>query len=279
MNKNKIYNCLQALISYLLIETTFSLKAQAIDPTISRSAEDLVLSNKELTLNDFAPLPDSNSFDSQKPAAIAVQPTAPQSTVSSLDLDPKIINNSPTLQPWIKEVPNVAADITNDPSFRTRIRVQYLSVRSSRHSPSFKVSIEDLRLGHTRATINADFQVTSNNNRQTWGTNLQYYIYSLGSYVNIAPVIGYQNLQVNAYSTSGINLGFRLLLVLSRSGGADISITQTWVALGSDEEAGLSTLSFSYAINRRLRLSTDLQHQSTKQGIDNRVGIGAEWML
>lgn len=278
MNKNRIYNCLQALVSCLLLETTFSLKAQAIDYTISRSAEDLVLPDKELTLNDVAPLPDDNFFDRQKPTAITVQPTATQSAASSLDLDPKVMNNSPTLQRWIKEVPNVATDITNDPSFRTRIRVQYLIVRLSRHSRNFNVSIEDLRLGSTHATINADFQVTSNNH-QTWGTDIQYYVYPLGSYVNLAPVIGYQNLKINAYSTSGVNLGFRLLLVLSRSGGTDISLTQTWVAPGSDEEAGLSTLSFGYAINRQVRLSTNLQHQNTKRGINNRVGIGVEWML
>lgn len=279
MNKKRTYTCLRELIFCLSLETTFSLKAQAIDYTISRSAEDLVLHNKELTLNEVAPLPDDNSFDSQKSTATAVQPPASQPTASSLDLDPKVINNSPTLQRWIKEVPNVAADTTNDPSFRTRIRVQYLSVRSSHHSPDYNVSIEDLRLGRTHATISADFQIASNNNCQTWGTNLHYYVYPLGSYINVAPVIGYRNLKSNAYSTSGINLGFRLLLILSRSGGADVSLTQTWIAPGSDEEAGLSTLSFGYALNHQVRLSTDLQHQNTKRGIDNRFGIGVEWML
>ena len=322
MNKNRSYTCLRALICCLLLETTFSLKAQAIDYTSSHSAKDLVLellnndmnlppnppfcgtlglsksltcggfrgrsrkvathrfilgfsnalvlSNKALTLSEVVVV-DETSFASRKPT-LAVEPSAPL-----FDLDPKIINNSPVLQRWIKDAPNIAADIINDPSFRARIRLHYLSARSSHHSPNFSVSVEDLRLDRTRATINADFQ--SAGSSRTWGTNLHYYLYPLGSYVNVAPVIGYRNIKINTYSTSGVNLGFRLLLVLSRGGGADVSFTQTWVAPGSNEEAGLSTLSFGYALSRQVRLSTDLQRQNTKRGTDNRFGIGLEWML
>lgn len=270
MNKNRSYTCLRALICCLLLETTFSLKAQAIDYTSSHSAKDLVLSNKALTLSEVVVIDETSA--SRKPT-LAVEPFAPL-----LDLDPTIINNSPVLQRWIKEAPNIAADIINDPSFRARIRLHYLSARSSHRSPNFKVSLEDLRLDRTRATINADFQVAGSSSR-TWGTNLHYYLYPLGSYVNVAPVIGYRNIKINTYSTSGVDLGFRLLLVLSRGGGADVSFTQTWVAPGSNEEAGLSTLSFGYALSRKVRLSTDLQRQNTKRGTDNRFGIGLEWML
>ncbi len=274
MNKQRIYNCLRELIFCLLLETTFSLKAQAIDYPISHSAEDLVSYTKELTLNESTLIADGISSSSQKITAAAVQPSAP-----SLDLDPKIIKNSPTLQRWIKEVPNIASDITSDPSFRTRIGVQYLSVRSSHHAPNFRVSIEDLRLSRTRATINTDFQISASSNYQTWGVDLHYYLYPLGSYINVASVIGYRNLKFSTYSTSGVDLGLRLLFVLSRGGGADVSLTQTWVAPGSNEEAGLSTLSFGYALNRQVRLSTELQHQNTKRGTENRIGIGVEWML
>lgn len=274
MNKKRIYNCLREIIFCILLEATFSPKVQAIDYAISRSAEDLVLHNKELTLNEGAPIVNETSSSNQKPTTTAAQPSAP-----SFNLDSKTINNSPILQRWIKEVPNIATDITNDPSFRTRIRVQYLSVRSSHHAPTFNIRIEDLKLGRTHATVNADFQVAFNNNYQIWGANLHYYLYPLRSYINIAPVVGYRNLKLNTYSTSGVNLGFRLLLVLSRGGGADVSLTQTWIAPGSNEEAGLSTLSFSYALNRQVRLSTELQYQNTKRDTENRIGIGVEWML
>ncbi|MCY7323855.1 MAG: hypothetical protein LH660_19145 [Phormidesmis sp. CAN_BIN36] len=278
MSKTRTYDCLRGLIFYLLLETTFSLKAQAIGCKISRSAKDLVPPDKELTPNKISSLPGDDSFNSQRHTATIIQSLAPQPTASPLDLDPKTINDNPILHRWIDNVPNIAADIENDPNFRTRMGVQYLSVRSSHHAPSFNVSIKDLRLGHTHATINADFHIASNN-YQTWGTDLHYYVYPPGSYINITPVAGYRNLKTNFHSTSGTNLGFRLLLVLTRGGGADISFTQTWIAPGSDEEAGLSTLSFGYALNKQVRLSTNLQRQNTKRGVNSHIGVGIEWML
>ncbi len=100
----------------------------------------------------------------------------------------------------------------------------------------------------------------------------------LGSYVNIAPLVGYRHLQTDEYSTDGVNVGARLKLVLSRGGAADISLTQSWVAPGTTEEVGLTTLSFGYAMTRNLRLSTDIQKQNSRQSKDSRVGIVLEWM-
>lgn len=278
MSKTRTYDCLRGLIFYLLLETTFSLTAQAIGCNISRSDKDLIPPDKELTPNKISSLPGDDSFDSQGHTATISQSLAPQPTASPLDLDPKTINDSLILQRWIDNAPDIAADIENDPSFRTRMGVQYLSVRSTHHAPNFNVSIKDLRLGHTHATINADFHMASNS-YQTWGADLHYYVYPLGSYINIAPVVGYRDLKTNFHSTSGTNLGFRLLLVLTHGGGTDISFTQTWIALGSDEEAGLSTLSFGYALNKQVRLSTNLQRQNTKRGVNSHIGVGIEWML
>jgi hypothetical protein len=101
----------------------------------------------------------------------------------------------------------------------------------------------------------------------------------LGSYVNLAPVVGYRSVQGEAYDTDGINLGFRVLLVPSRTGAADLSFTQTWVAPGSSEEVGISTLSFGYALTDQFRLSTDLQKQNAPQAKDSRVAIVLEWMF
>jgi hypothetical protein len=67
-------------------------------------------------------------------------------------------------------------------------------------------------------------------------------------------------------------------LVLSRGGAADISLTQSWVSPGTDEEVGLTTLSFGYAVTRNLRLSTDIQKQNSLEDKDSRVGIVLEWM-
>ncbi|MCU0551044.1 MAG: hypothetical protein MUC48_16985 [Leptolyngbya sp. Prado105] len=177
-----------------------------------------------------------------------------------LDLDPKVLQNSPVLQRWQKQVPNVADEIRNDPSFRTRFRVGYAS--------ELYVGVEDLRLGSSNFTASANYQASN------WGADLHYYIRPLGSYINVAPVIGYRHLE----ATEGANLGIRALFALSRGGGADIRLTQSWVAPFSSEETGLTTLSIGYALTHHLRLSTDIQRQNSPTRKESRFGIGLEWM-
>ncbi len=277
MTQKRRYKSFRDLIFCLLLQVVFAFKAQAIESPLSRSAEDLVL-GAPLTLSNAADLDDPKS-DRPNITAVADRFSDLRPIAAALDLDPKIINSSPVLQRWMKEIPNVAADIANDPSFRARIRLHYFGDRDSHPLSNLKIGIEEIRLGHSHATISADFQGASNHHAESWGTDVHYYVYPLGNYVNVAPVIGYRHLSVNTDSTSGVNLGVRLLLVLSRGGGADVSLTQTWVAPGSDHEAGLSILSFGYALSHQVRLSTELQRQTTRRGSDNRVGIGLEWML
>lgn len=69
----------------------------------------------------------------------------------------------------------------------------------------------------------------------------------------------------------------KLLLVLSRTGAADISFNQSWVAPNTSEEVGLSNLSFAYAIAPKIRLSTDLlQQENSRTNKERRVGIVLE---
>ena len=195
-----------------------------------------------------------------------------------LDLSPGIIEGSPVLQRWLRQVPNVLADIANDPSFRTRLRLGYSQFPSTDRADGWNASVEDVFVGRTGLTISGEYQATFDGDRTAWGADLRYYVRPLGSYINVAPVVGYRNLETNRYSTDGVNLGLRLLLVLSRGGAADISLTQSWVAPGTDEEVGLTTLSVGYAFTRNLRLSTDIQKQNARQNKDSRVGIVLEWM-
>lgn len=179
---------------------------------------------------------------------------------AELDLDPTVIQNSPVLQRWQKQVPNLADKIRNDPSFRTRYRVGYAS--------ELYIGVEDLRLDRTNFTTSANYRASN------WGADLHYYVRPLGSYINVAPTVGYRNLE----TAEGANLGVRALFVLSRGGGADISLTQSWVAPFSVEETGLTTLSIGYALTHNLRLSTDIQKQNSRDRKESRFGIGLEWM-
>ncbi|NES22806.1 MAG: hypothetical protein F6K41_28770, partial [Symploca sp. SIO3E6] len=117
-----------------------------------------------------------------------------------------------------------------------------------------------------------------NDKREAFGGELRYYVLPLGGYLNVAPVVGYRNLTSGEFSTDGPNVGIRLLLVLSRSGAADVSLTQSFVSPGSSEEVGITTLSFGYAMTQNLRISTDLQKQNSIAEKDSRVGIVLEWM-
>ena len=193
-----------------------------------------------------------------------------------LDLNPEVIESSPVLQRWLRQVPNILDEIANDPSFRTRLRLGY-SLFSN--AVGWNVALEDVLINRTGLTVSGEYHATFNNERKAYGTDVRYYLRPLGSYVNVAPLIGYKHLETEAYSTDGINLGARLLLVLSRPGAADISLTQSWVSPGTDEEVGLTTLSFGYAVTHHLRVSTDIQKQNARVSKDSRVGIVLEWMF
>ena len=208
--------------------------------------------------------------------------SAPQpqntSNAEELDLSPEIIEGSPVLQRWLRQVPNVLEEIANDPSFRTRLRLGYSQFPSTGQAGGVNVGVEDVFIGRTGLTISGEYQAAFNEQRNAYGGDLRYYVRPLGSYINLAPVVGYRHLETDKYSRDGVNVGARLLLVLSRSGAADISLTQIWVSPGTDEEVGLTTLSVGYAFTRDLRLSTDIQKQNSRESKDSRVGIVLEWM-
>lgn len=205
-------------------------------------------------------------------------PTPNPQSGGALDLSPEIIKGSPVLQRWLRRVPNVLGDIINEPSFRTRLRLGYSQFPSTGQAPGWNVGVEDVFVGRSGLTVSGEYQGTFEGDRAAWGADLHYYVRPLGSYINVAPVVGYRNIQTNRYSTDGLNVGARLLVVLSRGGAADISLTQSWVDLGTDEEVGLTTLSVGYALTHNIRLSTDIQQQNARQRKDSRVGIVFEWM-
>ncbi len=205
-------------------------------------------------------------------AQLSSPPSAEQ-----LELDPQIIDDSPVLQRWLDHIPDVLSDIRRDPSFRTRLRLGYSYYPSSNDS-GILVGVEDIFIGQTGLTLSGDYQ-TGDGNEEAYGADLRYYLLPLGSYVNVAPVLGYRHLTVDDATSEGVNLGARLLLSLSRTGAADLSLTHTWIDPGSRAEASVTTVSFGYAVTRDLRLSTDVQRRDIQGQVDGRLGIGLEWML
>lgn len=195
----------------------------------------------------------------------------------SVDLSPEIIEGSPVLQRWLQEVPNVLEEIRNDPSFRTRVRVGYAQVTSSDDGSGVNVGVEDLFIGDTGLTVSGDYFAGSGG-FSGGGAQLRYYVLPLGGYFNLAPVVGYRHIEGESYSTSGVELGGRAMLVLSRTGGADLSLGYSVVGVGGDQTVGLGTLAVGYAVTPQFRLSTDIRRHDADGDNDTRFGIAIEWM-
>jgi len=216
------------------------------------------------------------SLTGSLPSSVAAEENT--RTAEDLDLSPEILESSPVLQRWLEEIPDVWKSIHHDPSFTTRWRVGYSQFPANDGAEGFNIGVEDIFIGGTGLTVSADYQASFNGERQTLGADLRYYVLPLGNYFNVAPVLGYRSLETGNYNTSGINIGLRLMLVLSRTGASDLSLTQTFVSLGGEEEVGITTLSVGFALTPNLRLSTDIQKQNSIAAKDSRVGISLEWM-
>jgi hypothetical protein len=196
-----------------------------------------------------------------------------------LDLPPEIIEDSPVLQRWLKEIPDVLEDIRRDPSFRTRLQLGFTLFPSNDNAAGINIGVKDIFIGRTGLTLSADYQTAFNGSRVSVGTNLNYFLFPLGGYVNFAPLVGYGYVQSNDYSTDGVTVGGRLMLALSRTGAADISLSQSFISPGGENEVGITNFAVGYAVTSQLRLSTELEQQNSRQAKDNRVTINLEWML
>lgn len=194
------------------------------------------------------------------------------------NIPPEILDSSPVLQRWLQEVPNVLEDIHHDPSFRTRLRWGFSFFPSTDDAAGINLGIEDIFLGRTGLTLSLDYQTAFNGDRTAVGTNIHYFLFPLGSYVNVAPLVGYRYVQSKDFFSDGVNVGARLMLALSRTGAADISLSQSFISPRDEDEVGITKLSVGYAVTSHLRLSTDLEQQNSPEEKDNRLGINLEWL-
>jgi hypothetical protein len=195
-----------------------------------------------------------------------------------LDIPQETIEDSPLLQRWLREIPDISADIDSDPAFTTRVRLGYSLYPSSDDRNGFTIGIEDIFFDRTGLTFSADYSSDLDGDRTSVGGTFNYYLFPLGDYINIAPVVGYRYLQTGDFDTDGINLGIKLKLNLSRTGAADISLTQSFISPTGDDEIGITTLSIGYAITPHLRLATDIEKENSRSKKDSRVGVLLEWI-
>lgn len=267
-------------------------ETRATKPTVPSPATDLTDKTVPRKLADAATptamLPPAEMFQVQAAAidpSVAAIATPLQdahadaiATANPIDVDSQVIEDSPVLRRWLQDIPDIADDIRRDPAFRTRLRVGYSRFPSTAQTNGFQVGVQDVFVGRTPLTLSADYGRNGRGDRESYGIDAQYYLLPLGWYGNLAPVVGYRSIDTPDFATDGLNLGFRVIVVPSRTGAADISFTQTWVRPGSSEEVGVSTLSVGYAVTRNLRIATDIQKQNTPARQDSRVSLLLEWM-
>ena len=70
----------------------------------------------------------------------------PEAT-NQLELAPGVLEQSPVLQRWNEEIPNVLSDIRHDPSFRTRLRLNYSEFPSTDRVGGLQVGVSDWFIG------------------------------------------------------------------------------------------------------------------------------------
>jgi len=209
--------------------------------------------------------------------AQALPPSADVEAVAEapalLDLDSDAVDNSPVLQRWLQQTPDIADQIRHDPSFRTRLRLGYARLDDR---GGVIVGVEDVFVGNTGLTVSADY--SQHGQHRGYGAEMRYYLLPLGDYVNVTPVVGYRALETVGEETDGVTLGVRLMLALSRTGAADVAISQRWIAPGSGDAAGLTNITVGYAVTQQLRVGSEFQWQTVGDDHDHRVGLVLEWM-
>ena len=67
--------------------------------------------------------------------------STPEITNTAKDLS---IEDSPVLQRWQRQIPNVLEEIKNDPSFRTRLRLGYAYFPSQEQAGGVNIGFEDI---------------------------------------------------------------------------------------------------------------------------------------
>lgn len=201
-----------------------------------------------------------------------------------LDLDPAIIENSPVIQKWIEEIPDISSEIRHQAVFRTLVRLGYSQFPSNHNAGGFFIGVEDVFLGNTPMTLSGEYTTSLNddsrsgNDRLAVGGNLKYYLLPLGSYINIAPVIGYKAIETGDYQTDGLDVGIKIIFAISPQGAADISLSQNFISPTSSEEVGITEIRAGYALNKDIRLSAGMAWQNSLKNSDSQINLGLEWM-
>ncbi|MBD2149671.1 hypothetical protein H6F44_05965 [Pseudanabaena sp. FACHB-1277] len=197
-------------------------------------------------------------------------------SAADLEIDRQIIDRSPVLQRWLNSPPDLLDDIYNSPSFDSKLRI---GITSRNHSLGLELGIEDIFIGKLPVTFNANVQAELSGRESEINANFRYYLLPLGSYWNVAPVVGYRQFnQFERPQISGLDVGVQGILVLSPQ-SSDLRLSHTFTSPQSNLEMSITTLSSSYALTNNLRLGTKIEWRRSPIIYDSRVGFLLELTL
>ena len=195
---------------------------------------------------------------------------------ADLEIDRQIIDSSPVLQRWLDSPPDLLDDIYNSPSFDSKLRI---GITSRNHSLGLEVGAEDLFLGKSPLTFNAGIQTELSGRENEINASFRYYLLPLGSYWNVAPIVGYRQFnQFERPQISGLDVGLQGVLVLSPQ-SSDLRLGHTFTSPQGNLEMSTTTLSSSYAITNKIRLGTKIEWRRSPLIYDSRVGFLLELAL
>ena len=232
------------------------------------------LPQSNLSVSDLAqssPKPPSPAQTSQPKS----KPTLTEQA-AEVGIEPALLENSPVLRRWLQSPPDLMQDIQHTPVFSPHIRT---GITSRNNDLGVEASIEDVFVGQTPFTLSGSYQTEFAGREQSFALQMRYYTLPLGSYFNVAPTVGYRQINLTQQpQVSGVDLGLQGVLVLSPH-AADLRIGQTFTAPGAATETGITTLAASYAITTTIRLHSRVEWRRNPGFYDQRFAMGFELRL
>ncbi len=189
-----------------------------------------------------------------------------------LDIQREFIETSPVLQRWLDHPPNLLEEIRNTPAVPTRLQAGI-------EADFWSVGLSDLQLLN-RVTLSGDYrQGLDQPDNQQYGSALRYFLAPSGSFINVAPQIGYRRVDQSDRTLSGIQYGAYLLFAPA-SGAADITISYLLLDPVEEQEgwATIADITAAYALSPSIRLAGRYRWQNSTIDKERTFGVVLEWV-
>lgn len=183
-------------------------------------------------------------------------------------LDATLIEQSPVLQRWLAQPPDVLSLIRNTPAMPMRLRV------GAAGSTSGSIGFEDLALS-SRLTLSGDYRWQTDATYD-YGLHLRYYLRPRGERFNFAPEIGFRDLNSPVGSSSGLAVGLGSTISLA-PGAADLSLNYRLLNIASHHETTFASATAAYSLSASFRLAAQYSWTNAPWERDQRVGLFLEW--